>query len=79
MEPVNLQLGKNGRLIIPVGFRQALQLSEGDTLIASLNGNRLILETEEALLERLYEAVGVRDEGELASDELIRWRHEVEE
>lgn len=75
MNPISLQIGKNGRMVIPISLRQALQLDEGDTLVATVEGNRLILETEAALLDRLYETVGP-NEGELVSEELIGERRE---
>jgi AbrB family looped-hinge helix DNA binding protein len=86
MEPVSLRIGKNGRIVIPAHFREALSLSENDPVVATLQGKRIILETEEALLERLYQMVGTVPEGELVSEELIRERrqeaqreqHEVE-
>ena len=76
MDSNNLKLGKNGRIVIPANIRAELDLDEGDTLVATLEGNRLILETETALLERLYEAVGPQREGELVSEELLKERRE---
>lgn len=76
MNPISLQIGKNGRMVIPISLRQALQLDEGDTLVATIAGNRLILETEAALLDRLYETVGPKPEGEPVSENLIRERRD---
>jgi AbrB family looped-hinge helix DNA binding protein len=76
MDPVSLRIGKNGRIVIPANFREALGLSENDPVVAMLEGKRIILETEEALLERLYQEVGPAPEGELVSEELIRERRE---
>jgi AbrB family looped-hinge helix DNA binding protein len=76
MEPVSLRIGKNGRIVIPASFREALGLSENDTVVATLEGKRIILETEEALLERLYQMVGTVSEGKLVSEELLRERRE---
>jgi AbrB family looped-hinge helix DNA binding protein len=76
MEPVSLRIGKNGRIVIPANFREALSLSENDPVVATLEGKRIILETEAALLERLYQMVGTVSEGELVSEELIRERRE---
>jgi AbrB family looped-hinge helix DNA binding protein len=76
MASINLQVGKNGRVVIPISLRQTLHLGEGDTLVATVEGHRLILETEAALIERLYETVGPAAEGELVSEELIRERRE---
>lgn len=71
-----LKLGQNGRMIIPAELRHNLRLKEGDELLVTVEGKRLVLETEAALLERLYATVGEPPEGELVSDELIRERRE---
>jgi AbrB family looped-hinge helix DNA binding protein len=76
MDPVSLRIGKNGRIVIPANLREVLGLSENDPVVATLEGKRIILETEEALLERLYQMVGPAPEGELVSEELIRERRE---
>ena len=69
-----LKLGQNGRMIISVELRHNLELKEGDELLVTVEGKRLILETEAALLERLYSTVGEPPEGELVSNELIHER-----
>ncbi len=74
-----LKLGQNGRMIIPVELRHNLDLKEGDELLVTVEGKRLVLETEAALLERLYATVGEPPEGELVSNELIRERREEAE
>lgn len=71
-----LKLGQNGRMIIPAELRHNLELKEGDELLVTVEGKRLVLETEAALLERLYATVGELTAGELVSDELIRERRE---
>ena len=71
-----IKLGQNGRMIIPAELRHSLNLKEGDELLVTLDNKRLILETEEALLERLYQAVGDPPESELVSEELLRERRE---
>lgn len=71
-----LKLGQNGRMIIPAELRHNMGLKEGDEFLVTVEGKRLVLETEVALLERLYATVGEPSEGELVSDELIRERRE---
>lgn len=71
-----VKLGQHGRMIIPAEVRHTLGLKEGDELLLSIGDKRLVLETEEALLERLYRAVGEPPEGELVSEELLRERRE---
>ncbi len=67
---------EEGRVALPADIRQKLGLKEGDELILTLEGNRLILESEAALLEQLYAAVGKPSDHTLASDELIHERRE---
>jgi AbrB family looped-hinge helix DNA binding protein len=74
-----LKLGQNGRMIIPAELRHSLDLKEGDELLVTVEGKRLVLETEAALLERLYATVGEPPKGKLVSDELIRERREEAE
>ena len=74
-----LKLGQNGRMIIPAELRRDLELKEGDELLVTVMGKRLVLETEAALLERLYDTVGKPADGELVSDSLLRERREEAE
>jgi AbrB family looped-hinge helix DNA binding protein len=45
---------EGGRVTLPLSVRQKLGLKEGDELLLTLEGNRLILESEAVLLENLY-------------------------
>ncbi len=74
-----LKLGQNGRMIIPAELRRNLELEEGDELLVTVEGKRLVLEIEAALLERLYATVGEPFEDELVSDSLLRERREEAE
>jgi AbrB family looped-hinge helix DNA binding protein len=67
---------EEGRVALPAHVRQKLGLKEGDELLLTLEGNRLILESEATLLEHLYQAVGTPTATTLASDDLIRERRE---
>lgn len=71
-----LKLGQNGRMIIPAELRHNLKLKEGDELLVTVEGKRLVLETEAALLERLYATIGEPPESELVSESLLRERRE---
>lgn len=73
---LTIKLGQHGRMIIPAEVRHSLGLKEGDELLLSVSSKRLILETEEALFERLYQAVGEPPEDELVSEELLQERRE---
>ena len=48
-----VQLGAQGRLVIPAALRKALNLEPGDRLIARQEGDTLVLERREALENRL--------------------------
>ncbi len=50
-----VQLGAQGRLVIPVALRKALKLEPGDRLIARQEGNSLVLERRTALEKRLQD------------------------
>ena len=76
METVNLRISQNGRISIPKEMRQCLGLEDGDEVMVSVEGKRLVIESEAALLERLYAAVGEPAEGELISDQLMAERRE---
>lgn len=71
-----IKLGQHGRMIIPAEVRHTLGLKEGDELLLSTGDKRIVLETQEAILERLYTAVGQPPESELVSEELLRERRE---
>ena len=66
-----VQLGRQGRLVIPAELRRALAVEAGDPLIARVENGRLILEKRENIRERLKARfAGVSAELSLA-DELI--------
>ena len=77
MSQMNLVVGQNGRVVIPAELRRELKLEQGDVLSASVEAGRLVLQTEAALLEQLFEIVGEPPEGELVSETLIRERREA--
>ena len=76
MKVVHLHISQNGRISIPKEIRQELGLVDGDAVMVSVEGKRLILESEAALLDRLYTAVGQPPEGELVSNQLLTERRE---
>ena len=67
-------MGAQGRVVLPVAIREELRLREGDELVARTDGERLVLERREVLLEdlrrELREATGDRS----LVDELIAER-----
>jgi AbrB family looped-hinge helix DNA binding protein len=50
--PTKIRLGPEGRILIPAPFREALGLSEGDTLVASLENGELSLLTVPASVRK---------------------------
>ena len=79
MKSASLRISQNGRISIPKEMRQELLLEDGDELLVTLEGKRLVLESEAALLERLYETVGTPPEAKLVSEELLTERRDEAE
>jgi len=50
-----VQLGAQGRLVIPAALRKALNLRQGDHLVARKVGDSLVLERREAIESRLWD------------------------
>ncbi|BBL72702.1 AbrB/MazE/SpoVT family DNA-binding domain-containing protein [Methylogaea oryzae] len=48
-----IQVGAQGRLVIPAELRKALHLETGDRLVARLVGESLVLERREAVEKRV--------------------------
>ncbi|HEX5904369.1 MAG TPA: AbrB/MazE/SpoVT family DNA-binding domain-containing protein [Actinomycetota bacterium] len=71
-----VNVGPQGRIVIPARIRRELGLGEGTPLALRTDGDRLILEPREALLKRVRERYArPRGKGRL-SDELIRERRQ---
>jgi len=80
LAPMKLRMGPDGRVVIPAAFREVLELSEGDTLIASIDAGELNLLTRRAAVRRAQAIVHqFVPEGVSLVDELIEdRRREVE-
>lgn len=50
-----VQIGAQGRLVIPAALRKALNLRPGDRLVARKVGDSLVLEPKEAIAKRLQD------------------------
>lgn len=50
-----VQIGAQGRLVIPAALRKALKLETGDRMIARQVGDSLVLERRETIEKRLRE------------------------
>ena len=74
-DTVDVQVGPQGRLVIPARLRQALELHPGDHLVASVDGRRLVLERRADVLARLQASFAdVVPSGVSLVDELIAER-----
>ncbi len=67
---------EEGQLVLPETIRQAMHLSTGDTLVARLEGERLVLEKPSAVLEGLKTRFAGLPPGVSLADELIAERRE---
>lgn len=70
-----VQLGAQGRLVIPAALRKALHLTQGDRLVARKEGDSLVLERREAVEARLWEMFSHVPKEVSLADELISGRH----
>jgi len=48
-----VQLGPQGRIVIPAHLRKALDLKPGDSLVVRRDGDSIVVERREALIRRL--------------------------
>ncbi len=69
--PYAVRLGPQGRIVVPAEIRHRLGLVEGAELAATIDGDRVILESREAVLRRArgrFRHVQVSLADELAAD-----------
>jgi AbrB family looped-hinge helix DNA binding protein len=52
MKPTKVRLGPDGRVVVPAGYRNALNLKEGDVLFARLENGEIHLLTPTAAMHR---------------------------
>jgi len=69
-----VQLGAQGRVVIPAALRRALKLNKGDCLIARKVGDSLVLERREAIEARLWAMFSHIPKKTSLADELIAER-----
>lgn len=73
-----VQLGAQGRIVVPAPLRKAMGLKPGDRLIARTDGNRLILEPEAVIKQRLQARFSaVPDQANLVEELIEERRHEA--
>lgn len=71
-----VQLGLQGRLVIPAPLRRSLGFESGDSLIARMEDGRLILEKLETIKRRLKARFTHLPPNTRLADELIAERRE---
>ncbi len=72
---IELQVGPQGRVVIPASLRQAWQIKTGETLMAHLEDDRLILEKPAHILQRAKGRFAALHGQPSLADELIAERH----
>lgn len=72
---IEIQMGPQGRVVIPASLRQAWQIKTGETLMAHLEDDRLILEKPAHILERAKSRFAALAGLPSLADELIAERH----
>lgn len=76
-KPIEVHLGRQGRLVIPAELRRLLGFEAGDALVAHEEAGRLVLEKAETIKQRLKARfAGVPSDRSLA-EELITERREA--
>lgn len=71
-----VQLGPQGRLVIPAPLRRSLGFESGDSLIARMEEGRLILEKAETIKQRLKSRFAHLPPTTSLAEELIAERRE---
>lgn len=74
---VEVHLGRQGRLVIPVALRQLLGFEEGDKLVAREETGRLVLEKPEAIKQKLKARFAQIPKNRSLVDELIAERRQA--
>ena len=75
-QSVEVNLGRQGRLVIPAALRRSLGFEEGDTLVAHEEAGRLVLEKPETIKQRLKARFAQVPNDRSLVDELIAERRE---
>lgn len=73
-QSAKVTVGPQGRLVIPAELRREMSISSGDVLLAAVEGQRLVLEKREAVLERAKRRFSHIPPGVSLADELIAER-----
>ena len=80
LENLKTRLNENGRIVIPAEIRQAMDLRPGDTLLLSMEGDILKIESHRTRIRRIQESLRqLIPPGRILSGELVAGRREMEE
>jgi len=71
-----VRLSAQGRVVIPAPLRRALGVSKGDSLLAHLDDDRLVLEKSETIKRRLKARFAKVGKGRSLAKDLIAERRE---
>lgn len=71
MQPIELSVGKQGRIVIPASLRNQLAIKPGSQLLAWVEDGRLIMETKDQLWQFIHQACGDVPEDVDLAQELI--------
>lgn len=71
-----VQLGLQGRLVIPAPLRRALGFEPGETLLVRVEDDRLVLEKQESVKRRLKARFAAIPSGRSLARELLADRRE---
>lgn len=71
---IEIPVGRQGQLVLPVVLQQALGFEEGDVLVARQEGGRLILEKPDIVKQRLKARFAQVPKDRHLVDELIAER-----
>ncbi|MGH9293354.1 MAG: AbrB/MazE/SpoVT family DNA-binding domain-containing protein [Acidimicrobiales bacterium] len=74
MPSAQVRVGLKGRVVIPHELRETLDIEPGTSLVAYVEGSRLVLENRRALVERARGSLSMPD-GRSAVDDLLASRH----
>ena len=74
LKQTELSVGPQGRIVIPAALRKALGLVQGNTLIARIENNQLVLEKPDNLIARLKSRFASVPAKVQLADELIAQR-----
>lgn len=74
LKQTELSVGPQGRIVIPAALRKALGLVQGNTLIARIENDQLVLEKPDNLITRLKSRFASIPAKVQLADELIAQR-----